>query len=82
VEVGLTTHEGVPVQTKVPPQLPVYQSITSPAPTEADITEEPPTQIVGGLAVGFVGVSGFGLTVTVTLAQGLTHPVELLRARP
>jgi hypothetical protein len=80
VEVGLTTSE-LPVPIKVPPQLPVYQSITSPALTEADITEEPPTQIVGGLAVGFVGVSGFGLTVTVTVAQGLTHPVELLRQR-
>jgi hypothetical protein len=81
VEVGLTL-SGLPVPTKVPPQLPVYQSITSPAPTGADSDEESPTQIAAGLAVAFVGVAGFGFTVTVTLAQeALSHPVELLRAR-
>jgi len=54
VVVGLTTH-GLPVCTSVPPQLPVYQSMTSLASTVPERVDELPEQIAAGLAVTPVG---------------------------
>ena len=74
---GLT--DGLPVPIcPVVPQLSANQYAVQPPPTVADRVEEPPVQIVLGVAVGLVGVVGAEFTVTATLAQDeLQHPVEL-----
>ncbi len=66
VVVGLTDKELTPVppETGVPPQLPVYQSVVSgELGAVTEIVEEPPTQIVEGLAAMPVGAAGVGYTV-------------------
>lgn len=81
VETGET--EGLaPPETRVPPQLPVYQSTVTPPGTVADRDEEAPVQMDEGVAVGLVGAAGSELTVTVTLAQDvLTQPLVVFLAR-
>ena len=65
VVVGLTVVD----PSGVPPQLPVYQSTTSPPlPGVADRVDEAPTHIVEGLAVAPVGAAG-SFTVSVVVAQ-------------
>ena len=77
---GLTDND-VPKPTSVSPQLAEYQSTVSPPPTEAEIVDDDPLQIVLGDAAGLVGVFGRELTVTVTDAQvALTQPVVVFRA--
>jgi len=76
VAVGLT-ESGLPVPARIPPQLPVYQSMVSPAPTEPDSVEEAPRQIAAGLAEAVVGAAGSALTVTVTLVHDvLVQPAK------
>lgn len=81
VEAGET--DGLaPPETRVPPQLPVYQSTVTPPGTVAERVEEAPAQIEAGVATGEVGVDGIVLTVTATLAQpALVHPELMFRAR-
>ena len=80
VDVGLTV--GVPVPTSAPPQLPLNQSMTCPAPTLAERTEDSPAQIVAGAAEALVGIAGAAMTVTVTGVQvPLVHPPDELLAR-
>ena len=74
---GVTTID-VPVPTKVPPQLPVYQAQVVPDPPVAVNVLLAPEQIVVGLADAGVGATGSGLTVTDVVAQSeLTQPVLL-----
>ena len=68
VEVGLTGSD-VPVPTRVPPQLPVYQAQVVPDPPVAVNVLLAPEQIVVGLADADVGATGSGLTVTDVVAQ-------------
>jgi hypothetical protein len=75
VEAGVTTR--LPCPTYVPPQLPVYQSMSAPGPTEPDRVEDVPTQIVAGFAMRSVGVAGRALTVTIVLVEAL-QPLELV----
>ena len=78
---GLTA-SGEPLPTSVPPQEPVYQSTVLPAGTLALRDEEPPVQMLDGVAAGLVGVAGSAFTVSVTLAQlTLVQPVDVFRAR-
>jgi len=81
VLVGLTPSE-VPLPTSDPPQLPVYQSMVSPAPAVAERVDEAPLQIAVGVAAGLPGVAGCAFTVTVTWAHvALAQPVVVFRAR-
>jgi hypothetical protein len=81
VLVGLTTSV-VPEPTCVPPQLPLYQSTVSPAPTDAVSVDDPPTEIEVGFAAGLVGAaSEFTVTVTEDPQLALMHPVLVFRAR-
>ncbi len=81
VLLGLTPSE-VPVPTSVPPQLPVYQSMVSPAPAVAERADEAPLQIAAGVADGLPGVAGCVLTVTETCAHvAPAQPVVVFRAR-
>lgn len=66
VVAGETDHELSFCRTKVPPQLPVYQSVIKGHPgLFTDKVEEPPPHNVAGFAVIPVG-SGIIVTLTVT----------------
>ena len=79
---GVTT-KLAPVPTSVPPQLPVYQSTTDPAATDAESVEDWPDVIDAGFASGLVGALGVALTVTVTAVPQVKLPqsVVVLRER-
>ena len=59
----------VPVLTRVPPQLPVYQAHVLPDPPLTVRVLLAPEQMVAGLADADVGATGSGLTVTDVVAQ-------------
>jgi hypothetical protein len=68
VLVGLTTRL-VPDPTRVPPQLPVYQSTVHPLATDADSVDDCPEVMDDGFAAGLVGALGKAFTVTDVVAH-------------
>jgi len=82
--VGLTDTEFCPVPPSraVPPQLPVNQSVVKPVPgSVTEIVDEEPEQMGFGDALIPAGDDGRALTVTVTVEQEETHPVDVFRVR-